>query len=288
MAVMFFSDPATGVCALFDDPGGGGAWDDINAPVNRPAKDPVNWLTHLYFHSSFDYLEVAASPAPVSIVHGAIPLYSDTAPPDPAPGQSYRFNNYRPTALPWADHLLVNHELGYPPRFKVAINGEIIAPGFPVQLHGGIATRWVVPYATETEIRLREIVTRQQSNVPAMAISYQALVFANQPSPTGDVLFEFDPVTGVVTMGRERFNSGKRFIQVVPGGTPFHLSQGRTADPANGVVRNVTPLGTVMESMVGGQRLYLYQSRSNSTTDGGVTGYNGAFTGSPSIPVKAP
>lgn len=290
MPVVFFAEPLTGVCALFDDPGGGGQWGDINAPCNRPAKDPVNWLTHLYFHSSFDYLEVAASPDPVGITHPLISNYNDTPPAAPSGNQSYRFSNYRPTAIEIGDYALVTHGLGYAPRFKVAINGEIIAPGFPIQLHGGVATRWVVPYATASQIRIREIGTQQSTDVPAITVNYQTLVFANQPNPTGNVLFEFDPVSGIVTMGRGRFNSGKRFVQVVPGGTPFFLPLGRTADVANGVVRNVTPLGSVLESMPAGQRLQLYQSRSDAPAggDSGVTGYNGGFGGSGAIAVKAP
>lgn len=290
MPVVFFSDPVTGVCALFDDPGGGGQWDSIDALCNRPAKDPVNWLTHIYFHSSFDYMEVAASPDPVSIVHGSIASYNDSPPAAPASGQSYRFSNYRPTAITLGDHLLVQHDLGYAPRFKVAINNEMIAPGFPVQIHNGVATRWVVPYATTSQIRLREIGTQQSTTVPAVASAYQSLVFANQPTPGGNVLFEFDPVTGIVTMGRGRFNSGKRFVQVVPGGSPFALSQGPTAHPANGAVRNVSPTGVIRESAPVGVRLMLYQSRSDASPpgDGGVTGYNGSFAGSPSIAVQAP
>lgn len=277
MAVMFLSDPATGVCALFDDPGGGGAWDDINAPENRPAKDPLSWLSHLYFHSSLDPMEVAVGPTNVSVSHASIPAGSGG-------GGVPTFNNAQFYGEWTATHVLLNHGLGYVPDFLLLSGSNVIHPGFPIQFDSASGrSRCVTAYATNSQIILHEFGIKSSSAMPALAATYTLIVLRRPPPPDGNVLFEFEPASGLVRMGLEKFRSDRRYLQVVPGGSPFGLPTGKTIDLRNGTFRSVAPNGTIRDIVPATFRVAFA-----STTFGPDGNYNGSFTGTPAVQVQAP
>ena len=282
MAIVFMTDPATGRCALYDENGTSGALDDPNSARNAPLNNPASHLDKIYVHSDLDYMEVSHGPTVVSVSHAAVSVGS------PPAGQPFRFG-YTTAA---ADRLLLTHSLGYAPRAMVVYNGNVCWPGMPVQTDVGGGSRFVTAYATSTEIRLYEFASVGSSDLAATSLDYTVIVFKDPPSPSGDILMDFDPTTGAVQMGRGKFNSARRYLQVVPGGSPFGLALGRTIDLNNGAPRAVRPDGTTFDPVPSSLQLGLSRFGLGGANWGYVYGssmaYGGSFSGAGAIQVQAP
>ncbi|WP_297105122.1 hypothetical protein [uncultured Devosia sp.] len=282
MAIVFMTDPTTGRCALYDENGSTGDFNDPNSARNAPLNSPASHLDKVYFHSDFDYMEVSHGPTAVTVNHAALSI--GAAPP----GQIFPFG-YTTAA---ADHLLLTHSLGYPPLALVIYDGNVCWPGMPVQADAGGGARFVTAYVTNTELRLYEFASVGSGGLPAVSREYTVLVFRAPPAPSGDVLLDFDPATGVVQMGLGKFDSSRRYLQVVPGGSPFGLSLGRTIDLNNGAPRAVRPDGTSYDPVPSGLQLGLGRGAMGIADYGYVYGasmaYGGSFTGSGSVQVQAP
>jgi hypothetical protein len=281
MVDVFFMDPETGDTALFVDPGGGGQWDDINAPMNRPAKSPLNWLSHLYFHSSLDPMEVAVGPQVVNVSHASIPAGSG------ADGvltwdNSQFYGGWSTT------HTLLNHGLGYPPDFLLLSGSNVIHPGYPIQFDSSDGrSRCVTAYATSSQILLYEFGIRATNAMAAVTVPYTVIVLRRPPAPTGNVMFEFEPDDGLVRMGKEKFRSDRRYLQVVAGGSPFGLPTGKTIDLKNGTFRSVAPNGSARDVVPSTFRV-AFGEYFTSLGFGPDGNYNGSFSGTPSVQVQAP
>jgi hypothetical protein len=279
MVDVLFIDPETGDTALFVDPGGGGAWDDIAAPMNRPAKNPLNWLSHIYFHSALDPMEVAIGPTNVSVSHGTIPAGTPS-------GGVVGLNNGRVYGGYTTSHVLLTHSLGYVPDFFILQGSNTLHPGYPIQFDSADGrSRNVTAYATTSQIILYEYGVQTSNALAGVSVTYTLLVLRRPPAPTGSAMMEFDPDTGVVKMGRDKFSSDRRYLQVVPGGSPYSLPLERTVDLANGAPRSVSPDGTIRDVVPPSFRIAYGFGGPSFGPDGN---YNGSFTGAPAIQVKAP
>lgn len=284
MAIVFMTDPDTGRCALFEEAPGGGDVENPNSLGNRPLNDPVTWFANLYFHSDFNYMEVSHGPVSVSVTHPSIA-------PLPIP-------NGATVAFGWgsgtANHVLLEHGLGYPPLVLVALGNNILWPGMPVQVQGDGGQRFATVYSDATHVRLYEFASIGTSTLTAASLNYTLLVFRNPPVATGDIALEFDPSTGALQMGRGKFNSLRRYLQVVAGGTPFGMAYGgRTIDLANGAPRAFRPDGSYFEPVLAAAQIALNRQDLRGTNWGTIYGasmaYNGVFAGPPgSIQVQAP
>jgi hypothetical protein len=278
------TDPATGRVALYDEAPGGGEYDDPNSLRNRPLNDPVTWFANLYFHSDFNYMEVSTGPVIVGVNHAAVAV---TAPP---PGATVTFG----WGSAFADTPLVAHGLGYAPLALVALGNNILWPGMPVQTQGDGGMRFATIYSDAAHVRLYEFASVGSSNLAATTLNYTVIVFRNPPAPTGNILIDFEPSTGALQMGLGKFNSLRRYLQVVAGGTPFGISYGgRTIDLANGAPRAFRPDGSSFEPILSSLQLALSRADMRGTDWGAIYGgamnYNGAFGGPPgAIQVQAP
>jgi len=283
MAIVFMTDPATGRCALFDEAPGGGAYDDPNSVRNAPLNNPVTWFANLYFHSDFNYMEVSYGPATATVSHPSVATI-------PSIGGTISFG--------WgsaiADHALYAHGLGYAPLALVALGNNILWPGMPVQVQGDGGMRFCTIYTDATHVRMYEFASVGISNLAPVSLDYTLLVFRNPPAPTGNILMDFNPSTGELQMGLGKFNSLRRYLQVVAGGTPFGIAEGgRTIDLANGSPRAFRPDGTYYEPIPANTRSALSRTDLRGTNWGSIYGndmaYNGSFAGPPSsIQVQAP
>jgi len=280
MAIVFMTDPSTGRCALFDEAPGGGDFDDPNSMRNRPLNDPITWIANVYFHSDFNYMEVSHGPTATTISHAGVGPTSSTIPV----AGTIPFGWYAAAA----NHLLLTHNLGYIPDAIVHVNGgNVIWPGMPVQVDGGGGARYVSVYCTTTEVRLYEWASVGSSTLAATSLTYNTIVFAAPPAPSGNILIDFDPTTGDVEMGLGKFNSSRRYLQVVPGGSPFGIAYGRTIDLQNGAPRAVRPDGVAFDP-VPAISIALARFPGYPAVGGGSMEYNGSFTGPPQIMVQAP
>lgn len=278
------TDPATGRCALYDEAPGGGDVKNPNSLRNRPLNNPQSWLPNIYFHSDFNYLEVAFGPTNVTINHATVAI----KPPPFGATISFGWNNNATV-----DRLLFTHNLGYVPNVMVALGNNILWPGMPVQAQGDGGMRFATIYATTTEVRMREFGTTGQNALAAINLTYTVLVFANTPAASGNVLMDFDPTTGILKMGRDKFKSDRRYLQVVPGGTPFAISYGgRTIDLNNGAPRAIRADGTAFDPIPSSLSTAITREGANGTTWGQIFGdsmnYKGSYAGPGNIQVQAP
>lgn len=257
MPVVFMNDITTGNVALFEEAPGGGDVTDPNSNRNRPLNNPLSWLSYVKFHPDFDYYQVAMGPTNVTITHPALAA-SGTANIGSTGMVSRQINIQTNT------HVLVTHNLGYVPSYMVVTAGAIVPPGALLAATAG-QNRNVTPFATTTQISLFETAITGNSILPAINVDYEIIVFRQPASASGLHEREFDPVTGRVTLGYEKFDSDYRILRSVgaagAGSSPFDISLGPTLDILNGGVRYVSANGT---------------TRSDPN-------YNGSFTGSPNI-----
>jgi len=279
MVDVFMTDPATGRVALYTEPVNTGDFDDPNSARNAPLNSPDTNLQYLYFHSDYDPMEVAIGPQNVTVNHATIPAGS-------ASGGIVGLNGGRVYGGFVTTHVLLNHDLGYVPDFLILQGANTLNPGFPIQFDSADGrSRNVTAYATSTQIILYEYGVQTSNALAGISVTYTLLVLKRPPVPTGDILFDFDPVTGIVKMGREKFSSERRYLQIVTGGSPFNIPLDRTVDLANGAPRSVSPDGVIRDIIPASFRIsYGY----GDPSFGPNGNYNGSFAGSPSIQVQAP
>lgn len=273
MAVVFMTDPNTGRCALYDENGTTGEPDDPNSVRNAPLNNPSIHLDKIYFHSDLDYMEVAFEGTTV-INHPAVPA---------APGSTTTTDNVQYGGAA-ADHLLATHNLGYVPTAMVSRGSNIITPGYPIYANAN-CYRFVTAYCTSTQLRLYEDALRAGSG-SAQTITYEWKIFREVPISTNTLLMDYDPVTSTVQMGLGKFNSSRKYLQVIVGGSPYFFPIGRTADLNNGAIRIVDAVGNVFDPVLSGLRSRL--ANPSNTPYGNLMTYNGSFTGGQVIQVKVP
>lgn len=227
MTVRLYADEFR--CAIYDEAPGGG--DPINPAslMNRPVINPSGWLANIYFHSDFDYYSTRHFET-VTINHGAVGgTTTSLGPINSFGGQSVT-----------ADHLLVQHNLGVVPRFFVVYDGRMIPHGTPVQRPDVGRARFVTGYATTTQLRLFERAFSSTATLPAVSLSYQAMVFG--PSAADPLLDQLLISPANVVFGKGKFRMEWPHLRVVgPGDSPFAQAQGRTAGIGNGAIRAWTP-----------------------------------------------
>lgn len=273
--------PDAGVVALFDEAPGGGDPRDITSLRNRPALDPENWLPNVYLHSALDNMEVEISDV-MTINHAAF----GAAVSDPSAEFGTASVNRYDTDPTQVAFDLVEHGLGYDPIALVALGEDILTPGYPVQLPGTYngAGRYCCPFVTTSKVRLHEYRSRGDAGLGAISLDYRAIVIREARTPSGDKLLEFDPATGILSLALDRFNSGRRYLQVVPGGSPFGITFGRTMDARRGAPRFGTADGTVFDP-IPDTTTFRFTNGNPPTSD--PYSYNGSFVAD-GFPVQAP
>ncbi len=280
---VFMADPTLGHCAIFDEAAGGGDPEDVNSLCNRPLADPETWLGSVYFHSAFDYLEVAFDTT-VTVSHGVIGSGTDALGSGAATQSVYDLD------ATVVDHDVLTHSLGYEPLVIVGFGDDVLAPGYPVQVPGTVngSVRYVAPYVTSDKVFLREFRSRGSAGLSTISLDYRVVVFRQPPVPSGNNLIDFDPGTGTLTMGFERFDSSRSYLQVVPGGSPLGLATGRTMDAKNGAPRFVAPDGTSYDPVPSTVKMGIKSSLEGAITYGSSMNYTGTFAGGGAVLVQAP
>lgn len=281
MAKVFMTDPTTGRCALYDEPVLTGDPDDPNSARNAPLNNPVSNWEYIYFHSDFDYMGVSHGPTVVNVSHASVAAAGSSL---PEAGASINFG----WGAASATHTILTHNLGYVPNAMVVVNNNVLWPGMPVQVASDGGSRYASAYCTTTQVRLYEWASSGATTLPAINLSYTVIVFENPPAPSGDLLIDYDPITEITQMGKGKFSSDKRYLQVVPGGTPFGIAYGRTIDLANGAPRAVRPDGVTYNPVPSSLAVGLVKYPGYPTTYGSSLAYDGSFTGPTQIQVQAP
>lgn len=224
-------------CAIYDEAPGGGSPSDPNSLMNRPVINPTAWLSYLYFHSDLNYYGVVASTLGTTIVHPAISGGTRQAGGGTGEVSAIVYLNGLPMAT---DDVLLTHNLGYVPNFYGIVNGNLMPNGTVIQSGGGFGSRFTSMYATSTQIRVYTFGYSTASALPAISVSYGALVFRNAaPIPTEKML---DIQPGRAVFGQGKFISTQPHLRVVGSGdTQFAIAMDRTAGVRNGGVRTWLP-----------------------------------------------
>ena len=278
--ILFRLSEAANAVAIYDEAPDGVDPQDINDPMHRPLLDPENWLANIYFHSDFDYCEVAFGPTVVPITHPLVPGATESDGASVNNGQVI----YDTTAT---QYTLLTHNLGYVPDFMVVVDGDALYPGYIAQYFGDGRARYLCAYADSTRIYLEERVSKTSNALSAIAKNYTVLVFKQPPAPSGNVLGSWDGE--VLKMGRGKFSSDRRYLQVGSNGDPFGFALGRTIHVKNGAPRFVDPNGTITDPVPAAAAWALAgKGQTSGFIFGPSAAYNGTFTGSPSIEVRAP
>ena len=282
-----------GIVALYDEAPGGGDPEDINSLRNRPALNPAAWLDHVYFHSALDNMEVASETV-VSINHasaGGATTGGVSGSSGVGGGSSQNAANLKYKATS-AEHVLVTHGLGYVPDVMVLMDGDLVT-GAPVQTQPDGRGRYCTVYADTNVVGLREWTSVSNLALPAITLDYRVIVMRRQPAASGNKIAEFNPDTGELSLARNRFRSKRRYLQVVPGGSPFGIPYGKTLELRNGAPRFVNPDGTYLEPVPASLQARWRCTYSNGSSVytgayGASMAYNGTFDGPEQILVQAP
>lgn len=274
MSLIWATWPSIGVVAIYEEDGTSGDRESVSAPRNAPAYDPESHLDKIKFHTALDNLEVIIDEI-VTISHAAGDAGSTRGGANAALSFGKNITTYS----------LLEHDLGYEPLVLVSWNDNTIVPGFPVQTNGSGGGRYVTPYVTSTEVRLHQWMSAGSSGLAAIDIDYRVLVIrAPRDADESKPLRHYDPVTGIFSAGFDRFSSERRYLQVVPGGSPFGVFSGRSGDLDNGA-----PLAALPDGTTYGPVPTALKARTTSHDSYGASmAYGGDFEGSDVFQVQAP
>ncbi len=288
MGWAFMTDPATGNVGLYDEPVGTGDPADPDSARNAPLNNPAANLAHLYWHILLDTMEVVSDTV-VSINHSAIDAAAGSLAGDNVVASDFDANG---NLLDWD---IGTHGLGYEPLVLIAVGQAMITPGYLVQVPGSVngSARYVSPYVTVNKVFLREFQSRGATGLAGVAIDYRVLVFKRQPAADGTgQLIDWNPTTGELRLGEGRFSNKRRYLQVVPGGTPFGLVYGRTIDLKNGAYRLARADGSTYDPVPATTKTGVWfgsgQFATDTLTYGNSMAYDGAWTPGEILEVQAP
>lgn len=288
MAWAFMVDPATGNVGLYDEPVGTGDPADPDSARNAPLNNPGANLAHLYWHILLDSMEVVSDTV-VSINHATIDAAAGSLAGDNVVASDFDANG---NLLDWD---MGTHGLGYEPLVLIAIGQNMITPGYPVQVPGSVngSARYVSPYVTTNKVFIREFQSRGASALAGLSIDYRVLVFKRQPVADGTgQLIDWNPATGELRLGEGRFSNKRRYLQVVPGGTPFGLVYGRTIDLQNGACRLARADGSTYDPVPTTTKTGVWfgsgQFASDTLTYGASMAYDGTWAPGEILEVQAP
>jgi hypothetical protein len=230
MTVRLYADEFR--CAIFEEAPGGGDAGDPNSLMNRPAVNPLGWLSSLYFHSDLDYFGIAARNMNAVVNHAAVPGITRSVVGNVSfLGQAVR-----------AEHVILTHNLGYVPKFFLLYQGRLIPQGIPIQDEGQGKKRFVSAYATTTDIRLWEVGYSDNTTLSAVQATYQVIALRDPAANPVDKQLDIYP--GQAIFGRGKFRAGEPHMRLDgQGDIQWPIATGRTAAIRNGGLRAYYPNG---------------------------------------------
>jgi hypothetical protein len=210
-------------CAIYEEAPGGGDPLDPSSMMNRPVVNPTGWLGNLRFHSDLNYFGVAAKNLNINITHAAIPGVTTQV----TMGMIINGQDVN------ADHLLLQHNLGYVPKFFVIYDNKLIPHGSVVQKESQNRLRYVSAYATTTQIRLHELGASTALSLPSATRNYKVIVFKD---PTvSPMLQQLDLYPGEAVFGRGKFVASEPHLRADGAGdVAWPIPTSRTANIQNG------------------------------------------------------
>lgn len=297
MTWAFMTDPTTGNIALYNEPTASGAYDNPNSARNAPLNNPNANMSRLIWHILYDNMEVYDERT-VSVSHPTIAAASSTAGSNDNTGNEGSTGQTLGAGFSYdytpVDYTLYNHALGYEPVVYLAIGSVMLTPGHIIQIDGVGGARYVSPWVDTNNVYLREFASRSGTAMTGFSQSYRLLTIRRQRAADGNSpprLLDVNQVTGLITMGDGRWRNDRRYLQVVPGGSPYGLNISKNMDANNGAPRTVSANGTIYDPVP--STLQINQFIGGGATTGPYNlatpgNYGGSFTSITSIQVQAP
>lgn len=231
---------------------------DINHPENAPAKSPASHLAKLIWHSALFQYEIAAGPVDVTVNHEALAGLTTTwtLPPggswggDAGGTGSISYNVAGQTRE--RNIVLLNHGLGYVPKFMVSLSGRRVPDGYIVQLVGGNYRRASM-WADATNIYLREAAASGAAgnDLPAVSLTYRVMVFRTRAPDPAKALWSGSG--SGMQLARGIIDTARKYLRRTGAGdSPFAMNLGRTMDVQNGGTRTASGGVIVSEPRYGG------------------------------------
>ena len=189
-----------------------------------PYKNPIANIDLIRFHSDLYYYGVVAKDLARVINHAAVA------------GLTTNVGNTGTIVVGQqavSEYVLINHNLGYVPLYMVALDGQIIPQGLPIQQEGGGGARFVSSYATTSAIVLRDVGFSSASTLPAQNRTYSVLVFRSPAADPGLPMFHLAPGEAIFGHGKWQLDQN-HLRQVGPGDSPFSNPEGPTMAIRNG------------------------------------------------------
>jgi hypothetical protein len=210
-----------------------------------PFEHPEQHLDRVWFSSTFDYYKVAHR-GTHSLTHAAVAAH--TTPFDNSPtGSGWVINgpniNFGGQVVK-ADQILCTHNLGYVPRYMVALGSTLLPDYYPVQ-RTSTTLRTVSFYATETEIRCIDIGTSSGSvAVAATTLDYDLLLFREPGDGYDPDLPVFSAKQGILGQGIVRATDSLLRRSDDDDASPFDIILSPALDIDRGFPCWVLPDGT--------------------------------------------
>jgi len=238
MSVRFYADEYR--CAIYEEAAGGGDPIDPNALMNRPVLDPLTWIANIKFHSDLNYYEIVAQNLSIAVSHLAVPTIDRNA-----GGSGGEAGNSIVTlkgqgivrTIP-----LIDHNLGYPPKFFFLNNNRLLPQGMPVQVTSGDRNRFVSAYATNTQIVMFDLGWSGTADLAAYNATYGVIVFRDPAKDPAYPMLDLSP--GEAVFGQRKFKASEPHLRATGlGDTLWAIARGRTAGIRNGGFRAYFPGG---------------------------------------------
>ena len=226
---------AGGKAAVYEKP--------VSGDPLAPFGDPGAHLDLVFFHSDLDFYRVHSGPTDVTVTLPTVAAASHTVPANPSlivRGQ-----------VQIDDLLLVTHDLGYVPNyFIISNNGELISGDMVQQVDdaNGYRGRYLGHWADTSGVYLRSFGVSSAANLNSMSFDCTVVVFA-EGAPSGDVVIDFDTITGRLTMGKGMFDSDQVLLraQGQAGDSPYDIQLGQSIDIDDGRSRVARANGTITD-----------------------------------------
>jgi len=201
--------------------------------VMAPFDDPVTYLDRVWLCSDFDYYQTSFDQS-VTLSHASVSGANTSL------GGDFTIAGHYVEA----DLAVLTHNLGYIPRFKVAIGAELIPNGWAIQTPAGgdNGARLVSFYATTTEIRCSDMGWATASTLAAKSQTYEVVVFE---IPTADNTKPvFGGKLGILCQGK--FDANKKHLRKAASGesSPFDILTSKAIDINDGAYKMYTGDGT--------------------------------------------
>lgn len=204
---------------------------------NGPFTDPVDHLDRVLVHSEFNNFvrgPFATTPVTHPAVAGVAASVSPTSGGFLVSGQ-----------LVVTRHNVLAHNLGYPPRFSIAVDGEVLSSGWLIQQVGNRG-RIVYFSSNSTHIIVTGVGGSDENALPAIAKTYSVVAYRNIAAEAEAPQFKITPDRLIA--GQGKLDTNERHMRVALGSeSPLYIPGGSLVDVSGGAFRTVTPKGTVLD-----------------------------------------